>query len=182
VIVTENFQSISLEKYLLNESNAFNKKDYILQQIFDGLDYLHQNLILHRDFNISNIIINPETLLVKIVDFGLARSLKEGDVDNIVSPQGNLKYRLPDLFEFSKNSYLYDIWGAGVVALSVCLNQKVSTKKFLKMIETKENFCGKQTTLQTLEEFQRLMERMTEEENSKFCFEKKFLLKIFQKD
>ena len=179
MIVTENFQSISLEKYLLNESNAFNKKDYILEQIFDGLDYLHQNLILHRDININNIIINPETFLVKIVDFGLARSLNEGDMDIIVSPQGNLKYRMPDKFEYSKNPYLYDIWGAGIVALSLCLNKKVSTKKFLKMMKTKENFTG---NLHTLEKFQRLMERMSEEDNSKFCFEKKILLKIFHKE
>ncbi len=43
-----------------------------MTQIFEGLDYIHKQNFIHRDLKPSNIVINPETLSLKILDFGLA--------------------------------------------------------------------------------------------------------------
>lgn len=52
-----------------------------------GVTYLHENDIIHRDLKPSNIIIenisNNDKLLVKILDFGLAKVLsKQNNLDN----------------------------------------------------------------------------------------------------
>lgn len=41
--------------------------------IYVGLEYLHQNWILHRDLKPNNLLINREGIL-KIGDFGLAKA------------------------------------------------------------------------------------------------------------
>ena len=179
VIVTELFKSMTIDEFLQKHEGSQNR-DLILKQIFEVLEYLHGKLIIHRDFNANNILIDPETLVVKIIDFGLSRSLKEGDSDIVVSPQGNLKYRLPDSLGFSKNPYLCDVWSAGMVAFSIFLKQKVSTCKFLRMIQEKENLTGTQRFIKTLEAFNSLVEKNMEEENTKACFKDMRIMKVFQ--
>ena len=47
---------------------------YILYQMVKGLKFMHSAQIIHRDLKPSNLLLNSDCLL-KICDFGLARSL-----------------------------------------------------------------------------------------------------------
>jgi len=49
---------------------------YFLFQILKGLKYLHSAGIVHRDLKPSNLLVNSNCLL-KIADFGMARSVKQ---------------------------------------------------------------------------------------------------------
>ena len=49
-------------------------KQYIIYQILRCLKYMHSGDLLHRDIKPSNILLNGECL-VKVCDFGLARSI-----------------------------------------------------------------------------------------------------------
>ena len=44
----------------------------ILQQLLEGINYIHQQHYLHRDIKAANILLDPNGV-VKIADFGLAR-------------------------------------------------------------------------------------------------------------
>lgn len=48
---------------------------YFMKQILDGVFYLHQHRIIHRDLKLGNLFLNDE-LQVKIGDFGLATKLE----------------------------------------------------------------------------------------------------------
>lgn len=49
-------------------------KQYIMYQAFKALMYMHSAQLVHRDMKPSNLLLNSECLM-KVADFGLARSL-----------------------------------------------------------------------------------------------------------
>lgn len=52
---------------------------YYLAHILDGVSYLHNNSIIHRDLKLGNLFIH-ENMQVKIGDFGLAARIEhEGE-------------------------------------------------------------------------------------------------------
>ena len=79
---------------------AFDPKQFleISIQIVDALDQIHQQKIIHKDICPHNILIEEETQLVKIIDFGLATSLnlKTTYLGNPERIQGNLNYISPE--------------------------------------------------------------------------------------
>lgn len=46
-----------------------------MKQILDGVSYLHNNGIIHRDLKLGNLFLN-ENVEVKIGDFGLATKIE----------------------------------------------------------------------------------------------------------
>ncbi|XP_014599399.1 PREDICTED: cyclin-dependent kinase 9-like [Polistes canadensis] len=90
----------------------------VLQQILNGLFYIHKRQVIHRDIKSANILITKNGIL-KIADFGLARWFSEvmakqtkGYTNKVVT----LWYRPPELLLGSK---MYgppiDIWGVGCI-------------------------------------------------------------------
>lgn len=86
----------------------------IMQQLLNGLFYIHKNSILHRDMKTANILVTKDGVL-KLADFGLARALdnQQGKYTNRVV---TLWYRPPELLlgERYYNSAI-DMWGAGCI-------------------------------------------------------------------
>lgn len=78
-----------------------------------------------------NILINPSSLEIKIVDFGLAKN--EKFESQIFSPQGNIKYRPPFFSQGFQNRFCIDVWGFCLVVLSVMMRKKITTKKALSL-------------------------------------------------
>ena len=48
----------------------------IMQQLLNGLYFIHKNQILHRDMKTANILVTKEGVL-KLADFGLARAISK---------------------------------------------------------------------------------------------------------
>merc|ERR550514_1904130 len=53
-------------------------KQFIVYQSLKALKYCHSGGLLHRDLKPSNLLLNEECVL-KVADFGLARTIKEAD-------------------------------------------------------------------------------------------------------
>ena len=49
-------------------------RQYIIYQVLKSLKFMHSGQLLHRDLKPANILLNSECL-VKVADFGLARSV-----------------------------------------------------------------------------------------------------------
>ena len=82
-----------LEKYIKEKNKAFSEEmvQYIMKQVIEAMKYLYNKKIMHRDLNLSNILINYDdendrkngNILkgtIKIIDFGFARYLKKGEL------------------------------------------------------------------------------------------------------
>ena len=89
----------------------------VIQQLLNGLYYIHSNKILHRDMKAANILITKMGIL-KLADFGLARAFsigrsKENRYTNRVV---TLWYRPPELLLGERNyGPPIDMWGAGCI-------------------------------------------------------------------
>ena len=84
----------------------------IFKQIIEGLKYIHQNKIVHRDIKPDNILIDLHNT-VKIADFGVSRKVSSGDI--MKDHCGTPAYIAPEIFlNKGYEGFSCDIWSAGV--------------------------------------------------------------------
>ncbi|CAM6025143.1 unnamed protein product [Sphagnum balticum] len=86
----------------------------LMLQLFDGVKYLHDNWVLHRDLKTSNLLLNNHGEL-KICDFGLARQYGS-PLKPYTHMVVTLWYRAPELLLGAKEySTAIDMWSLGCI-------------------------------------------------------------------
>jgi serine/threonine protein kinase len=91
---------------------------WILFNIISGLDFLHQQKILHRDVKSDNIFIGHNHV-PKVGDFGVAKRLNSAQ-PMAVSVVGTPLYLSPELCNGEPYNTKSDIWAFGVLVYEVC--------------------------------------------------------------
>ncbi|CAL4189970.1 unnamed protein product, partial [Meganyctiphanes norvegica] len=89
----------------------------VMQQLLNGLYYIHSNKILHRDLKASNVLLTKSGIL-KLADFGLARafSTNRHGPNRYTNRVVTLWYRPPELLLGERNyGPPVDMWGAGCI-------------------------------------------------------------------
>lgn len=100
------------------ESNA----RYYLAQLKDALEYLNAKAYVHRDIKPSNILLKSsegedtgDRYLLKLADFGLAKSNVHGDMDKMDTFCGSPLYMAPEIVFCGKYASNVDLWAVGVI-------------------------------------------------------------------
>lgn len=93
-----------------------------MYQLFRSLNYIHSMNICHRDIKPQNLLLNPETGVLKLCDFGSAKTLVKGETN--VAYICSRYYRAPELI-FGATDYTtkIDIWSAGCVMAELILGE-----------------------------------------------------------
>ncbi len=119
---------------------------FLAKQVCEGLAEAHRLGIVHRDLKPSNIIIDKEGN-ARIMDFGIARSLKEKGITGAGVMIGTPEYMSPEQVEAEEVDKRSDIYSLGVIlyemvsgqlpfagetALSIALKHKTETPLDLK--------------------------------------------------
>ncbi|XP_016949453.1 protein kinase shaggy isoform X6 [Drosophila biarmipes] len=95
-----------------------------MYQLFRSLAYIHSLGICHRDIKPQNLLLDPETAVLKLCDFGSAKQLLHGEPN--VSYICSRYYRAPELI-FGAINYTtkIDVWSAGCVLAELLLGQPI---------------------------------------------------------
>lgn len=98
VMFLEDFGGQSLKFLLSQRQLSLEEFLTIAIKTTEGLATIHQANIIHKDINPSNIIYNPETKELKIIDFGISTRLSK-EFMMVLSPnqlEGTLAYISPE--------------------------------------------------------------------------------------
>ncbi|XP_070549451.1 glycogen synthase kinase-3 beta-like [Ptychodera flava] len=95
-----------------------------MYQLFRSLAYIHSLGICHRDIKPQNLLLDPESAVLKLCDFGSAKLLVRGEPN--VSYICSRYYRAPELI-FGATDYTsnIDVWSAGCVLAELLLGQPI---------------------------------------------------------
>jgi predicted ATPase/signal transduction histidine kinase/tRNA A-37 threonylcarbamoyl transferase component Bud32 len=126
-LVLEDFQGVSLH-HLLN-----NKKIPILTflslacQLADLLHKLHQNHVIHKNIKPHNILINPQSEKIQLIDFSLATCLSKENptISNPNLLEGTLAYMSPEQTGRMNRSldYRTDFYSLGITFYEMLTGQ-----------------------------------------------------------
>ncbi|MEG4502964.1 AAA family ATPase [Microcoleus sp. F6_B4] len=122
-IVLEDFDAFSFRKLLDSQSESnhnFSLAEFlnIAIKIAEILGAIHSNNIIHKDINPSNIVFNPESGILKIIDFGISTQLTRENptLKNPHVLEGTLAYMSPEQTGRMNRSldYRTDFYSLGV--------------------------------------------------------------------
>ncbi|XP_044130009.1 serine/threonine-protein kinase PLK2-like [Bufo gargarizans] len=86
---------------------------YYMKQILQGVQFLHQQGIIHRDLKLSNFFI-AKNMVVKIGDLGLATTVEQCEkIPGIIC--GTPNYLSPEVLAKDGHSFKSDIWALGCI-------------------------------------------------------------------
>ena len=102
----------------LYESYSEDVVRYVLKKSLEGLDFLHQKHIIHRDIKSDNLLMSAKGE-VKLADFGYACQLTEEKAGR-KSKVGTVCWMAPELIR-GERSYTtkVDIWSFGIFAMEM---------------------------------------------------------------
>jgi len=94
---------------------------YYMGQTNDGVEYLHDRNIVHRDLKLGNVFLDDK-LKCKIGDFGLAAQM-----DNNGTPRktmcGTPNYLAPEILQKKGHNYQVDIWSLGCMLYTLIVGK-----------------------------------------------------------
>ncbi|KAJ1570034.1 hypothetical protein HK096_004942 [Nowakowskiella sp. JEL0078] len=93
----------------------------ITQQTLEGLSYLHDRLIIHRDIKGGNILLTRAGI-AKIADFGISKKNDQGAAyrpDSKMSFRGSVPWMAPEVVKPNGYSAKVDVWSMGCVVLEM---------------------------------------------------------------
>ena len=123
VFEDENYYYIVMERpirgdlfnYICSKGRlTMDEASFIFYQIVNGIQYLHENKVVHRDMKPENIMLTKD-MIVKIGDFGLSKYFKSTET-RLKTNCGSPCYSAPEVLRGNRyKPQPVDIWGMGII-------------------------------------------------------------------
>ena len=126
-LVFKNHGRSLYDEFIKTKLIPFGQLKYIFKQILVGLEYVHDNDIIHADLKPENILIN-ENNIIKIIDFGSSLLNEDYKPKNNYYIQSRW-YRSPEVIMNIDYDMKIDIWSFGCIAYELYTNKALFTGK-----------------------------------------------------
>src|SRR6266498_109135 len=115
IIIMKYYRLGSLKDYITKNfyNIKWNEKLNILEHIAEGLDHIHDQNIIHRDFHIGNILYENEIDIV-ISDLGISKSSTKS-IDNDDEIYGVISYMAPEILQQKEYTLASDIYSFSMI-------------------------------------------------------------------
>ena len=115
IIIMKYYRLGSLKDYITKNFHniKWSEKLNILKHIVEGLDHIHNQNIIHRDFHIGNILYENEFDIV-ISDLGISKSSTKS-IDNDDEVYGVISYMAPEILRRKEYTIASDIYSFGMI-------------------------------------------------------------------
>jgi serine/threonine protein kinase len=124
VLVLEFVEGQTLENLLKRGRPELESGINYVRQTLEALDYAHQSGVIHRDVSPANLMIT-ENGLVKLMDFGVAKSLGDLRLTDGGAMIGTLYYMSPEQVKGSTDpDPRSDIYSAGAILYEIVTGKK----------------------------------------------------------
>ena len=152
-------------KAFLERQPSIEERRKVAMELIEGVKYMHQNDVVHRDLKPGNIMVTRNGHTVKIIDFGLA------DTDAyamLKQPAGTENYMSPEQKAGGAPDVRNDIYSLGVILGQMGFGSKINmvVRRCLQPIESR---------YQSILELERDMRGITGNEPSGRTFFRSFL-------
>lgn len=122
----------------------YDERRSFIRQILHGVNYIHQNNVIHRDLKLSNVMLDQNNQ-VKIGDFGLAIETN-ASVSDLQKFCGTVVYMPPEIINKQGAVFQSDIWSVAVIAYYLLKGQRPYDKSFV--FEDTKCVCDRIRSLQ----------------------------------
>ena len=126
-LIEKKHPGVELYKYLNPETPritplTFEEKLNIVKSIFEAVQKMHAENIVHADLKLENIIYDPETNTAVIIDFGFSMILPESKQDiNLANLKGTPGFIAPEIIESRVYSKSSDMFAVGMILAEIIL-------------------------------------------------------------
>jgi serine/threonine protein kinase len=141
----------------------------VLEQILEGIHYIHQNDVVHRDLKPSNILFDQHGT-ARISDLGFAKALR-GSVDSSMSVSGGLvgtpAYMAPEVWHGKKATEQSDIYSLGCITYEMLTGEALFYGETPAESMTKHLIVGPQMDADLPKPWRELIEKCLDKEPEK---------------
>eukprot|EP01018_Ginkgo_biloba_P031574 Gb_15109 [translate_table: standard] len=130
IFMVMEYMEHDLKSFMETMKQPFSQSEVkcLMLQLLEGVKYLHDNWVLHRDLKTSNLLLNNRGEL-KICDFGLARQYGS-PLKTYTHMVVTLWYRAPELLLGAKKySTAIDMWSLGCIMAELLAKEPLFTGK-----------------------------------------------------
>jgi len=141
MIIEEDIDAESLGIWMKRHRLTLEECLFLAVRISDGIEQIHAADVIHKDLNPSNIVWNPKTGQVKIIDFGIAGKLPSESftLKNPDRLEGTLAYLSPEQTGRINRSidYRTDLYSLGVTLYEMLSGQLPFTARYaIKLVHS----------------------------------------------
>lgn len=100
----------------------------LMEQVVEGIEYLHKKNIVHRDLKPSNLMFDKDGT-VKIIDFGISRLQDTFYSDYTLAAFATKNYSSPEQMAGKTITYQSDIYSLGLIFYEIFTCTNISTRE-----------------------------------------------------